>query len=208
MESRQVLENGFSWIADKSLPESTIKVLLEASYLLTIWLSDAGKSTNNPAKNLIETLGTIHWKPSPRIWRMLGFHHVELSTVFIDPAATTVDIVVHEFAHVLDNCLGDHPLASILGGGPSDDLARFVGYEPDRFFPRFRSPHFEQILLNSGLEINPTDYGRSCGPAEDFAESFRLAVTDSEHLSKAAPLRFTWFEKWRKSLSSQRPLLH
>ncbi len=204
MESIQILENGFSWIVDKSIPEQTIKILLDASSVLTTWLAHPGRADHYSKTKRIKYLENIHWKPSPLIWRKLGFHHVELSSVFIEPTTLTVNIVVHEIAHVLDNRLGIHPLASVFGGGPSDELARFVGYEPDRFFPRFHGLHFEQVLSNSGLEVNPTEYGRSFGPAEDFAESFRLAVTDSELLEKSAPLRFQWFENWRKLLYSGR----
>jgi hypothetical protein len=142
----------------------------------------------------------IRWKPSPAVWKAIGFHHVELSTVFVDPRGLPVETTVHEIAHILDNRLGPHPLASIFGGGPSDDMLRSLGVEPDQFFPRFSAPGYERTLTNAGCELNPIPYGRSKGPAEDFAESFSLAVLQPDKLAFFAPQRFAWFQSWRNRL--------
>jgi hypothetical protein len=86
----------------------------------------------------------------------------------------------------------------MFGGGPSDNMLRYIGIEPDQFFPRFSAAGYEKAMVNAGCELNPTAYGRSQGPAEDFAESFRLAILQPELLNEQAPRRFLWFSEWKK----------
>jgi hypothetical protein len=199
MEPQQFLKTAIHWDIAGQIPESSYETLLKAATSIDTWL---GKSNqlSNPIGMISKLMGGIRWRPSSFVWKKLGFHHVEFSTIFFDPALLPFDTAIHEIGHVLDNSLGSHRLASIFGGGPSDDLARYIGIEPDVFFPRFHAPGYEKTLRDLKLELNPTDYGRNNGPAEDFAESFRLAVTDPEILISAAPLRFKWFENWKLML--------
>jgi hypothetical protein len=196
MQTRQTLKCSFYWDIAGQIPESSCETLLKSALAVDSWLGTACL-VNNPAGRLSKIIGGIHWKPSPYIWKKLGFHHVEFSTVFFDPVSLPFETATHEIGHVLDNSLGSHPLSSIFGGGPSDDLARFIGFEPDVFFPRFHASGYEQHLKQLGLELNPTAYGRLNGPAEDFAESFRLAVLEPKILINSAPLRYQWFERWK-----------
>jgi hypothetical protein len=190
------LSNGIYWSVDSSIPPQSIENIRKASVRLLEWINPVDYQ-NEKIRTLIHG---IHWKPSSVIWRKIGFHHVEISTVFIDPRSFPVETVLHELAHILDNRLGPHPLASMFGGGPSDDMLRFVGVDPDQFFPRFSAAGYEKALVNAGCELNPTAYGRSQGPAEDFAESFRLAILQPELLNEQAPRREGWFCNWKKSL--------
>jgi hypothetical protein len=66
-------------------------------------------------------------------------------------------------------------------------MLRFVGIDPDQFFPRFSAIGYEQSLTRAGCELNPTKYGRSKGPAEDFAEAFRLAYLSPQLLKNRHP---------------------
>lgn len=145
----------------------------------------------------------VLWEPSSYLWRKVGFHHVEFHTVFIDPGAITVETAVHEMAHILDNSLGSHAMTSVFGNGPADEMIRSIGGEPELFLPRFNALRYETAMRAQQLELNPTAYGRTCGPAEDFAESFRLAVLHPELLKAMAPLRYEWFLDWRIRLTKK-----
>jgi hypothetical protein len=196
MNNRQILSSIHSWEVASQIPDAVCETILKAASAFDAWLGIELKSSNLSHFFLRDMV----WKPSPLLWRLIGFHHVELSTVFIDPKTISIETAIHELAHVLDNRLGPHPLASIFGGGPSDDLARYIGLEPERFFPRFNALGYENYQKELGLERNPSEYGSSKGPAEDFAESFRFAVLQPDLLASSAPRRFSWFEGWKKRL--------
>jgi hypothetical protein len=142
----------------------------------------------------------IAWEPSNFFWRKAGFHHVEFSTIHIDPELINLETAVHEMAHILDNTLGNHGLASIFGGGPADQMVVHLGLNPDEFLPRFFAWGYESKLRERQIELNPTTYGRTRGPAEDFAESFRMAVLHPVLLKTSGPKRYEWFEIWRRQL--------
>lgn len=199
MKPRLLLMEHFRWEAADQLSDSTCDILIQAARAADAWLKSSVYQ-DDLTHRLTKVIGGVNWKPSPFIWRCLGFHHVEFNTVFIDPLAITCSSAVHEFAHVLDNTLGVHPLSTFFGGGPSDEMARFLGYDPDQFFPRFHAAGFEEALQKLNIEHNPTDYGRMWGPAEDFADAFRLAVTDPHYLEQHASQRYAWFQEWRKTL--------
>jgi hypothetical protein len=189
------LSNGIHWSVDSSISVESQETIRNASDWFLEWISPLDPHD----EKILKLMRSIQWKPSSAIWRRIGFHHVELSTVFIDPHSFPLETALHELAHILDNRLGPHPLASIFGGGPSDDMLRFIGMEPDQFFPRFSVHGYEKVLVGMGIELNPTTYGRSQGPAEDFAESFRLAILQPEILVKQAPRRSAWFKEWKKA---------
>jgi len=196
MNNRQVLLSDHSWEVASQIPDAVCETILNAASAFDAWLGIELK----PSNLSLSSLRDMVWKPSPLLWRLIGFHHVELSTVFIDPKTISIETAIHELAHVLDNRLGPHPLASIFGGGPSDEMARYIGLEPERFFPRFSAIGYENCQKELGLELNPSEYGRTKGPAEDFAESFRFAVLHPDLLESSAPRRYLWFEGWKTRL--------
>lgn len=180
------------WFVSPEISSATCVTIQQAMDTFIRW---AGLSSPLPAR-----FQNVHWKPSTGIWRISGYHHVELSTVYLDQRTFQVDTALHELAHILDNRLSSHPLASIFGGGPSDEMLRFIGVEPDQFFPRFFAPGYEKVLRAAGVELNPTTYGRTRGPAEDFAESFLLMLRQPEEVSLTAPRRFAWLSAWKDTL--------
>jgi hypothetical protein len=201
-EKQTILENKYRWVTSSELPDSALDILESASRAIREWMQIPGDHNLKQIEVLNKRIGMTFWEPSNIIWRKFGFHHVEFDSVFIDPGLITVEMAVHEFAHILDNSFGSHRLASIFGGGPADEMIRFLGVEPDLFLPRFYSRNYESTLQQLNLELNPTLYGRTRGPSEDFAESFRLAVLHPEQLKTAAPIRFKWFSEWRTQLMS------
>ena len=106
---------------------------------------------------------------------------------------------IHEMGHVLDNLTGSSRLASILGGGPSDDMARELDGSPEDCFWRYNCADFWQTLV----EEPPTEYGKR-GPSEDFADTFMLSVTSPGILRTDAPLRAEWMEDFARSLGGSR----
>ena len=198
---QEILENEYCWATSIEFPNAALDVLSAAASAIHIWLLNGDDNRRIPIEFLNHRIGTIFWKSSNFLWRKAGFHQVEFQTVYIDPRTISVETAVHEMAHILDNSLGAHGMASIFGGGPADELVRYIGGEPDLCLPRFYSRGYEVAMRSQRLELNPTPYGRTFGPAEDFAESFRLAVLHPEILKTAAPLRYEWFLDWRKRLA-------
>ncbi len=192
MKSRLDLTERTQWDISSRIDETQSQLLIQAISHIDKWLETPGCLSN-----VVHQYGSARITPSSFFWQKLGFHHVFLSTIFLDPGHLTVHTAVHEIAHLLDNLMGSHPLAVIFGGGPSDDMLRFMNCEPDQFFPRFHCPDYENSLKRKNIELNPTIYGRTNGPAEDFAETFRLAVMEPDHLEFAAPLRYRWINTWK-----------
>jgi hypothetical protein len=197
---QSLLENEFAWMTSSRFPEPVQDTLVSAASAIQTWLHTGGHKNLNFMKALKRKTGETFWEPSNFLWIKAGFHHVEFNTVFIDPERITVDTAVHEMAHILDNAMGVHRMASVFGGGPADDMIRAIGAEPDLFLPRFKSHNYEGVLRSLNLELNPTPYGRTMGPAEDFAEGFRMAVLRPDILKTAAPKRYEWFSIWKDSL--------
>jgi hypothetical protein len=195
MNSRSILQSVNGWNISPDIADSHCDLILEGLSAIDNWLGADGRIVR-----LSDRLDVIRWLPSPALWQKLGFHHVEFSTVYLDPNHLTCETVVHEFAHILDNRMGSHPLASIFGGGLSDEMVRWLGIEPEQFFPRFYAHCYEREFRFREIEMNPSLYGRTTGPSEDFAESFRLAVMDPNRLALAAPLRNEWFSKWKNTI--------
>ncbi len=190
MNSDHFALNTLNWKLDRGISNKTSENILRASQKFRDWIG----LNDHP---ILIASRDVCWKPSSNIWRLIGFHHVEITTVYVDRRPLPVELVLHELAHILDNRLGPHPLASIFGGGPSDEMLRFVGMEPDQFFPRFSAIEYERTLNKAGCELNPSEYGRTKGPAEDFAEAFRLAILEPALLDKLAPKRSAWFRNWK-----------
>ena len=192
MKSRLDLIERTQWDISSQIDETQSQLIIQAIEHIDRWLGTPGLLSL-----FLRQFGPVRITPSSLFWQKLGFHHVFLSTIFLDPRHLTVHTAVHEISHLLDNLMGCHPLAVIFGGGPSDDMLRFIGLEPDQFFPRFHFPNYEDTLKSNNIELNPTIYGRTNGPAEDFAETFRLAVMEPDHLRLAAPLRYRWINTWK-----------
>lgn len=199
--SKQVfLGDNYYWDTSTRLPEPVQDTLILAASAIQSWLLNSSDNNLDPLAAFQHKTGRILWEPSNLLWRKAGFHHVEFQTVFIDPQLITVETAVHEIAHILDNTHGVHRMATVFGGGPADEMIRAIGVEPDLFLPRFKARNYEKALRSLNLELNPTPYGRTMGPVEDFAESFRLAVLHPEQLLVEAPKRYDWFAEWRKRL--------
>lgn len=190
----------FRWNISPLFPQATQDVLREAGLAILSWLDIPANSGLRPNHKLRILFKNIAWQPSNFFWRKAGFHHVEFSTIHIDPELINLETAVHEMAHILDNTLGNHGLASIFGGGPADQMISHLGLNPDEFLPRFLGRNYESKLRARQIELNPTTYGRTRGPAEDFAESFRMAVLHPVLLKTSAPKRYEWFEIWRRHL--------
>jgi hypothetical protein len=194
------LDKEYGWKTSSHFEEGVEDVLISAGKAIQKWLQSSGTT---PEITNLAKFGNVFWEPCNFLWRKAGFHHVELQTVYIYPERITLETAVHEMAHILDNKFGSTTMSSILGGGPSDNMFRFIGGEPDLFFPRFLAFRFEEYMQKNKLEINPTPYGATRGPAEDFAETFQLAILNPGLLEKAAPQRFAWFINWRDQICNR-----
>ena len=137
-----------------------------------------------------------------------NYNHVVGSTVYLLDEFTS-GIVIHEMGHVLDNKLSNTWLpggAAVWGGGPADEMARALGADPTQCMLRFQcvrsGVNWEATFRTAQLEVNPSSYGYSHGPSEDFAESFMLSVTGGLN---AAPQRAEWMSNFAALQVAMRP---
>ena len=136
------------------------------------------------------------------IWRAIGYHHVEAQTVFLTSVFNTENII-HESAHVLDNLSGSSILASLFGGGPSDEMARSLGMDPTQCPFRFSCSNYFKMLDEAGSELPPSDYAAR-GPSEDFAVTFEYLVSGNGAMQKAL-VRSDWIARFIEGNKRTRP---
>jgi len=142
------------------------------------------------------------------ILRGQGVHHVRGnllsgSTVFLR-AGFTLDDVIHELAHVLDNRLGFRfPIGSaLLGGGPADDMSRFLGANPSNCRNRSRCAGYR----TPKEPIDPNSYAAE-GPSEDFAEAFKQSVLNGKDFQQTNPLRAAFMNQLAASAVLPIPII-
>ncbi len=100
--------------------------------------------------------------------------------------------------HIFQN---GYPFSAITGRGPSDDMAEFLGLDPNRCFIRFLCKTiYTDMIGESQAEVPVTDYGFH-GPSEDFAEAFWWSVTRPSGLVAKAPERASWMQTFASGLT-------
>jgi hypothetical protein len=109
--------------------------------------------------------------------------------------------LAHEVAHVLDNNLGGWLPATVLGGGPSDEMLSEVGGNPNACQLRFLCP-VDYTRRIAGPEHWPTGAYANSGVSEDFAEAFSYAVFFPE---RVPAMRLAWVENFVVATAGQMP---
>jgi len=181
-----------------------LRVLLEGALKIELWFARMGGG--DARGRMRAALGGTRFSHAGIIGNLKlpfnlvepGSHHVRGSTVHFQQRGFSVNDVVHEMAHVLDNRLGPNiPIgAALWGGGPADDMSRLMGVNPTSCLNRSNCPGYNPTDNNF-----PSDYA-GYGPSEDFAESFRLSVLDPGALIKKSPQRETFMVHLGRSLTT------
>jgi RHS repeat-associated protein len=108
---------------------------------------------------------------------------------FLSINSSIENMIIHEFGHVFDNRMGTAvPPAVFRGGGPADQLIRFMGgmpSEPLRFAGGVTVPEKNKFGLDDGY-----GYGNNSS-ADYFAHSFTAAIVDPDN-PNAPSLAVLW----------------
>jgi len=152
----------------------------------------------------MRALSPIYLTHATNFWITLGAHHVQSRSIILIPVIYR-DNIIHEFGHIIDNVIGSTRLASLLGGGPSDDMARHLGVDPSLCSLRFLCPKYEQMLINAGSELPAYGYAYN-GPSEDFAETFEKIVVSDSIIHSKNPIRVAWMNQFIEGYKLYRDL--
>jgi len=100
--------------------------------------------------------------------------------------------MAHEVAHVIDNKQGGKLPATLVGGGPADEMVTAVGGNPELCKPRILCPEDYGPRMG-GAEGWPDGMYATTGVAEDFAETFAYAAFYPERVPTG---RLAWMDGW------------
>jgi len=107
--------------------------------------------------------------------------------------------MVHEVAHVIDNNQGGQLPATLVGGGPADEMVADVGGDPELCRPRILCPEDYGPRVG-GADMWPDGVYATTGVAEDFAETFAYAAFFPE---RVPPARLAWMGGWLRETAVQ-----
>jgi len=120
------------------------------------------------------------------------------------PDKFTAFVVVHELGHVLDNNLGGDKPAVFFGGGAADQMLKDLGGHPEQVpFPHCLD-RSDYISKYAGSESWPEYMNGGKNPADDFADTFLVAVVGSDlpvpDVLTFAPQRLAWMDDYVTNL--------
>ena len=202
LDAAQRLYVKFGWYIKGTWSFSEVNKLTEAAGKIAAWLNRHG---GNGEARMRAIMAPAWFNHANIIWEdILKSHHVWGYDVYL-LSQFTKGGVIHEMAHILDNHMGSTSSASIIGGGPSDEMVKSLGVDPSACPIRFLcKPKYEDMLKEASAELQFEEYGLS-GPSEDFGETFRVAVTDERKLLDKIPMRAKWLLQYIQKLTSTKP---
>jgi RHS repeat-associated protein len=186
VEIAQQIFHDYGWMLNGKWQLSEVNILLDSAQQISNFFNEHG---GNGQARMRGSISPVWFSHANIIWVHLGYHHVFGQTIYMIPGFYD-EKVIHESAHVLDNLSGGPITASIRGGGPSDDMVRYLGVDPTQCILRYWCPKYLSLLRMAVTEVPPSSYGEN-GPSEDFAETFRLIVQNRLD-SNAFPMRWNW----------------
>lgn len=200
LEISRELKMNYGWTVMGSWQLSDVKQFSDAARLISSFFDIHG---GNGAGRM-RALSPVYIEHANNLWNTLRYHHVEGRDIILVPSIYK-DNIVHEFGHIIDNVTGRSLLASILGGGPSDEMARSLGVNPTKCTLRFLCEGYEQMLWDAEAEFPIYNYALN-GPSEDFATTFeKIVVSDSRILSQN-PIRVAWMTKYIEQYQQSRDM--
>ena len=125
------------------------------------------------------------------------------------PNKFTAFVVVHELGDVLDNNIGGDKPAVWFGGGAADQMLADLGGHPEkRAFPHCVDST-DYISTMAGPESWPVYMNGGKNPADDFADTFLVAVVGEElpvpNVLQLAPRRLGWMDAYVITLTATLP---
>ena len=131
-----------------------VEVLDRAAKEIEKWFDRHG---GNGQARMRAHLAPVNVRTAGLFFTLGNNHHVISNNVYL-VAGHSRNKVIHEMGHILDNLNGSSLLASIRGRGPSDDMAEFLGLDPNRCFIRFLCKTiYTDMIGESQAEVPVTD---------------------------------------------------
>jgi hypothetical protein len=191
----------YGWTIEGVWSLSQVKTMLEAAQMMEAWVESILMESLTPqrvdARGVMRTLfggaTIVHSYSLDFIGQVLGYHHVMGTTVTLLDDFSSSELV-YEMFHVLDNKFGNNILpggSAAWGGGPADDMARFVGQDFSCIY-RSRCGGYGNTPGGEEPPTSPSMYAWE-GPSEDFAHSGRFLVTGEYPVG---PRRTEWMKNF------------
>jgi hypothetical protein len=200
------IEMNYGWKVDGDYTNDQLNTILKAGAWIDSYVMNlTGK--NGQAwikKNLSNVVFHINGKVINSAYqiKIRGFVF-PYADVYL-PDKFTAFVVVHELGHVLDNHMGGDKPAVWFGGGAADQMLKVLGGHPELVpFPHCldRSDYNSKY---AGPEAWPDYMNGGRNPADDFADTFLVAVVGSDlpvpNVVSLAPQRLAWMDDFVSNL--------
>jgi hypothetical protein len=200
------LEQNYGWKVDGDFTSEHLNTLLKAgtwieSYVVNLTGRDGQAWIRH---NLRDVVFHINGKVINSAYKINIRGFVFPNTDVYLPNTFTAFVVVHELGHVLDNVMGGEKPAVWFGGGPADQMLKDLGGHPEQVpFPHCLD-RSDYLAKYAGPESWPEYMNGGKNPADDFADTFLVAVVGDElpvpDVLSLAPQRLAWMNAYVISL--------
>ena len=200
------LEQDYGWKVDGDYTSKHLNTILKAGAWIESYVADL-TGMNGQAwikKYLHNAFFHINGKVINSAYQINIRGFVFPNTDVYLPDKFTAFVVVHELGHVLDNNMGGDKPAVWFGGGAADQMLEHLGGHPDQVpFPHCLD-RSDYISKYAGSESWPEYMNGGKNPADDFADTFLVAVVGSDlpvpDVLTFAPQRLAWMDAYVTNL--------
>jgi RHS repeat-associated protein len=201
---RDQLGDQYGWIVEGQWFLADIQTLLNAGHALENWFRNGGSLNPQEVIRNVFRGTSFHYADTLSLFRLTGDHHV-WGTAIVMLENFSLDSVIHELGHVLDNVVSGKTWlggSAVWGSGLSDQFAKFIGMTGyEGCWLRFEcggsysgpawDDHPDPAVIGT--------YWKK-GPSEDFAQAFRYSVLYPQDLSTQSPARAQFLNLIRSGL--------
>jgi hypothetical protein len=206
-EILNTIEQDYGWKVDGDYTAEHLNSILKAGAWIDAYVTNlTGKSGQEWIKKYLNsTIFHINGKVINSAYQINIRGFVFPFADVYPPDKFTAFVVVHELGHVLDNHLGGDKPAVWFGGGAADQMLKDLGGHPELVpFPHCLDRSDYRVRY-AGLEAWPEYMNGSKNPADDFADTFLVAVVGDElpvpKVETLAPQRLAWMDAFVSSLA-------
>jgi len=200
------LEQDYGWKVNGDYTSEHLNTILKAGALIESYVADL-TGLNGQAwikKYLHNAIFHINGKVVNSAYQINIRGFVFPNTDVYLPDKFTAFVVVHELGHVLDNNMGNEKPAVWFGGGAADQMLKDLGGHPGQVpFPHCLD-RSDYISKYAGPESWPEYMNGGRNPADDFADTFLVAIVGSDlpvpNVLTFAPQRLAWIDAYVTNL--------
>jgi len=200
------IEQNYGWKVEGEYTSEHLNTILKAGGWIESYVTNLSGSNGQSwiKKNLRNAIFHINGKVINTAYQINIRGFVFPNTDVYLPVKFTAFVVVHELGHVLDNNMGGDKPAVWFGGGAADQMLKELGGHPEKVpFPHCLD-RSDYIANYAGPESWPEYMNGGKNPADDFADTFLVAVVGSDlpvpNVVNLAPQRLTWMDAFVSEL--------